>query len=249
MLCTHIQQLSHSVDVDQLYGKNALYQKVLAARAAAGPGNAYDLEWTDPSTGRTKMSHPLNLPFTSLTVVPTAEQANPVAYRAFWLPGRNFSFVGSIVTRKGDLLELCGTEGVDITDATGNTLTVAGLRAALRLHYTELYKDDPNLIGIPTTAQPLVDRINARGAADGAPTPTDARGPRRPRPSGAAAAQDPRPRKRRRVGGRVPPAVAAAAAAEARFMAELENDGSSSEEDFDVVPRSPPRRRSSRHAV
>jgi hypothetical protein len=149
------------------------------------------------------------------------------------------------------LIELCDTEGVDITDAAGKALTVAGLRAALRLHYTELYKDDPNLIGIPTTAQPLVDRINARGAADGAPTPTDAHGPRHPRPSGAAA-QDPRPRKRRRVDGRVPPAVAAAAAAaavEARFMAELENDGSSSEEDFDVVPRSPPRRRNSRHAV
>ena len=129
---------------------------------------------------------------------------------------------------------------------------VAGLRAALRLHYTELYKDDPNLIGIPTTAQPLVDRINARGAADGAPTPTDARGPCRAWPSGAAAAQDPRPRKRRRVGGRVPPAVAAAVAeaeAEARFMAQLENDGSSSEEDFDVVPHSPPRHHSSRHAV
>ena len=106
----------------------------------AGPGNAYDLEWTDPSTGQTKMSHPLNLPFTSITVVPTAEQANPVAYRAFWLPGRNFSFVGSIVTRKGDLLDLCCTEGVDITDAAGKALTVAGLRAALRLHYTELYK-------------------------------------------------------------------------------------------------------------
>ena len=58
--------------MDQLYEKNPLYQKVLAARAAAGPGNAYDLEWTDPSTGRTKMSHPLNLPFTSLTVVPTS---------------------------------------------------------------------------------------------------------------------------------------------------------------------------------
>ena len=150
------------------------------------------------------------------------------------------------------MIELCDTEGVDITDAAGKALTVAGLRAALRVYYTELYKDDPNLIGIPTTAQPLVDRINARGAADGAPTPTDARGPRRPRPSGAAAAQDPRPRKRRRVGDRVPPAVAAAAAAvatEARFMADLENDGSSSEEDFDVEPPTPPRRRSSRHAV
>jgi hypothetical protein len=152
---------------------------------------------------------------------------------------------------KGDLLELCGTEGVGITDATGKALTVAGLRVALRLHYTELYKDDPNLIGIPTTAQPLVDRINTRGAADGAPTPTDARGPRRPRPSGATA-QDPRPRKRHRVGARVPPTVAAAAAAEAaqaRFMAELEDGGSSSEEDFDVVPPSPPRRRSSRCAA
>ena len=146
----------------------------------------------------------------------------------------------------------CSAAGVDITDAAGKALTVAGLRAALRLHYTELYKDDPNLIGIPTTAQPLVDRINARGAADGAPTPTDARGPCRPRPSGAAAAQDPCPRKRRRVGGRVPPAVAAvvvAAAAEARFMAELEDGGSSSEKDFDVVPPVPQRRRSSRHAV
>ena len=157
------------------------------------------------------------------------------------------------MTRKGDVLDLCDTEGVDITDAAGKALTVAGLRAALRLHYTELYKDDPNLIGIPTTAQPLVDRINARGAADGAPTPTDARGPHRPRPSEAAAAQDPRPRKRRRAGGRVPPTVAAAAAAaavEARFMAELEDDGSSSEEDFDVEPPSPPqRRRSSRHAA
>ena len=29
-------------------------------------------------------------------------------------------------------------------------------------------KDDANLIGILTTAQPIVDRINARGAADGA---------------------------------------------------------------------------------
>ena len=69
------------------------------------------------------------------------------------------------------------------------------LHVALRLHYTELYKDDPNLIGIRTTAQPLVDRINARGAADGAPTPTDTCGPHHPQPLGATA-QDP-PRKRR----------------------------------------------------
>ena len=66
-----------------------------------------------------------------------------------------------------------------------------------------------------------MDRINARGAADGAPTPTDARGPHHPRPSGAAAAQDPRPRKRRRVDGHVPPAVAAAAASAA---AQLDNN-------------------------
>ena len=43
---------------------------------------------------------------------------------------------------------------------------------------------------------------------------------------------------RDRVGARVPPDVAAAAAAkvaQARFMAELEDGGSSSEEEFDVV--------------
>ena len=54
------------------------------------------------------------------------------------------------------------------------------------MHYIELYKDDPNLIGIPTTAQPLVDRINARGAADGAPGPRGQRHPKTRAPASAA---------------------------------------------------------------
>jgi hypothetical protein len=179
---------------------------------------------------------------TQLSEVSDAENADPVARRAFSMPARKFAFVGTEVSLIADVRTLCVTEGVATTGPDGTNLLRGPLIAALRAHYVVRYEQQPDLIGIPPTAQPLVDEIAARparprratpGAAPSiAPTPSS----RRPRPP-STGAEEGRPVQRRRRAAAAPRVQthdqmrAAASTAADRALIDLINDASSGEEE------------------
>ena len=168
------------------------------------------------------------------------------------------AFVGTKVRLVADLRALCETEGVATMGVDGKALAASVLQKTLRALYVERYKDQPDMIGSPPSAKPLLDEIKRRSAAR---TAEPAHGGRRRRATtvrAQASRSAQRPRGPQRV-TRDEVAAARRTAADQRLnsMIEASSDEESETEslariangqdgDFEDASPSPPPRRSTR---